>query len=249
MSDEYNSTSQVALYRQTRDIALRNEIVLKNMGLVRAIALSLRNMYMKYCDVDDVVNEGVIALMDAIENYSPDKGARFETYAGIKIRGAIIDYLRAQDRIPRSIRKFARTLDKANALLYNLNGRPPTTEELAAQLGMDEEKMLKMMSECSCTITLSFEELLYEDNFEERSAKDDGLDRDLLHNEMKTVVAEAIGELSERERQVVTLYYYNNFKYSDIAKALGVTEGRVCQIHSKAVLTLKAKLSGYVKGE
>ena len=248
MSEAYNNAERVALYQQNRDIALRNEIVLQNMGLVRTVALSMRNMYVKFGDVEDVVNEGVIALMDAIESYSPDRGAKFETYASIKIRGAIIDFLRKQDWIPRNVRKFAKALDKANSMLYNLNGRAPTNSELAAQLGMDEEKMLKMMTECSCTITLSFEELLYEDNIDEPSVKDSGVDRELLHNEMRKVVADAVNELGEKERQVITLYYYKNLKYSDIAKALGVSEGRVCQIHSKATLALKAKLSGYVKG-
>lgn len=248
MSETYNNAERVALYQQNRDIALRNEIVLQNMGLVRTVALSMRNMFVKFGDVDDVVNEGVIALMDAIESYSPNRGAKFETYASIKIRGAIIDFLRKQDWIPRNVRKFAKALDKANSMLYNLNGRAPTNSELAAQLGMDEEKMLKMMTECSCTITLSFEELLYEDNIDEPSVKDSGVDRELLHNEMRKIVADAVNELGEKERQVITLYYYKNLKYSDIAKALGVSEGRVCQIHSKATLALKAKLSGYVKG-
>lgn len=248
MSEAYNNAERVALYQQNRDIALRNEIVLQNMGLVRTVALSMRNMYVKFGDVEDVVNEGVIALMDAIESYSPDRGAKFETYASIKIRGSIIDFLRKQDWIPRNVRKFAKALDKANSMLYNLNGRAPTNSELAEKMGMDEEKMLKMMAECSCTITLSFEELLYEDNIDEPSIKDSGLDRELLHSEMRKVVADAVNELSEKERQVITLYYYKNLKYSDIAKALGVSEGRVCQIHSKATLALKAKLGGYVKG-
>lgn len=248
MSETYNNAERVALYQQNRDIALRNEIVLQNMGLVRTVALSMRNMYIKSGDVEDVVNEGVIALMDAIESYSADRGAKFETYASLKIRGAIIDFLRKQDWIPRNVRKFAKALDKANSMLYNLNGRAPTNSELAAQMGMDEEKMLKMMAECSCTITLSFEELLYEDNIDEPSIKDSGLDREILHDEMQKVVANAVNELSEKERQVITLYYFKNLKYSDIAKALGISEGRVCQIHSKATLALKAKLSGYVKG-
>ena len=242
-----NFAEQIALYRESGDIALRNEIVLKNMGLVRACALSMRNMYIKFGEVDDVVNEGVLALMDAIETYDPTKGAKFETFASLKVRGAIIDYIRKQDWIPRNLRKFSRTLDKANSMLYNLNGRVPTTAELAEYLKMDENKLLKLMAECSCTLTLSFEELLYEDNINEPAAEA-ATDSELLREEMRQVIADAIGELKDREREVITLYYYKNFKYSDIAKALGVTEGRVCQIHSKAVLALKAKLEPYFKG-
>lgn len=235
------------LYQQNGDIALRNDIVLKNMGLVRSCAMSMRNMYIKFSEPDDVINEGVIALMDAIESYDATKGAKFETYATIKIKGAIIDYIRKQDWVPRNIRKFAKQLDKANALLYNLNGRMPTNEELANHLGISEERLLKNMADCSGTLVLSFEELLYEDNIDE-PAMDNPTDGELLHDEMRKVVADAIEELRDKERQVVILYYYKNMKYSDIAKVLGVTEGRVCQIHTKAVLLLKTKLTPYFKG-
>lgn len=244
---EYNTAERVAEYQQSGDISLRNEIVLRNMGLVRSCAMSLRNMYIKYGDVDDVINEGVIALMDAIESYDPLKGAKFETYASLRIRGAIIDFIRKQDRVPRQVRKFARSLDKANSMLYNLYNRAPTTAELAEQMGMDEEKLLRCMSEASCAVTLSFEELLYEDNFDEPSGPST-TDQRLMRDELRRVVAQAVDELKEKERQVVTLYYYRNMKYSDIAKSLGISESRVCQIHTKAVLALKAKLEPYIKG-
>lgn len=245
---DYNNTEQVALYQQNREIALRNEIVLNNMKLVRSCALSMRNMYAKYGSVDDVINEGVIALMDAIESFDPENGAKFETYASVKIRGAIIDFIRRQDWVPRNVRKFAKALDNANNMLYNLNGRVATTSELADYLKMDEDKLLSRMAECSGALTLSFEELLYEDNIDEPGMAD-ASDAELLREELGRVIAEAIDELKERERQVITLYYYKNFKYSDIAKALGLSEGRVCQIHTKAILGLKAKLEPYVKGE
>lgn len=240
--------SMVEQYQQSGDIRVRNEIVLKSMGLVRTVALSLRNMYAKFGDVDDVINEGVLALMDAIENFDPDKGAKFESYASLRIRGAIIDYIRKQDWIPRPVRKFARDLDKANSALYNLYGRAPTNAELAEYMEIPEDKLLKSMADASCTVTLSFEELLYEDNFDEPSTIAP-TDSRLLKDEMTQVLAEAISSLKEKERQVITLYYYKNMKYSDIAKALGISEGRVCQINAKAVLALKAKLEPYMKGE
>lgn len=242
-----NIASMVLLYQQNGDIRVRNEIVLKCMGLVRTVALSLRNMYLKYGDVDDVINEGVLALMDAIENFNEEKGAKFETYASIRIRGAIIDYIRKQDWIPRQVRMFARDLDKANSTLYNLYGRAPTNAELAEYMEMPEDKLLKCMAEASCTVTLSFEELLYEDNFDEPSTSAP-TDANLMRSELAAQIAEAINSLKEKERQVITLYYYKNMKYSDIAKALGISESRVCQINAKAVLALKAKLEPYMKG-
>ena len=235
-------------YRMSGNEAVRNEIVLKNMGLVRSCALSLRNMYIKFGDVDDVVNEGVIALMEAIESFDPDRGAKFETYATLKIRGAIIDYIRKQDWIPRSVRKFARELDKANSSLYNQYNRAPTTAELAEYMQMTEEKLLKSMAEVSGSVTMSFEELLYEDNFDDSTAVTAPTDASVMQQEARRIIAEAIEELKEKERQVITLYYYKNMKYSDIAKALGISESRVCQINTKATLALKAKLEPYFRG-
>ena len=245
-----NSTAALLQdYLCSRDEAVRNEIVLKNLGLVRSCALSLRNMYIKFGDVDDVVNEGVIALMEAIESYDPDKGAKFETYATLKIRGAIIDFVRGQDWIPRSVRKFARDLDNANSSLYNQYNRMPTTAELSEYMEMSEEKLLKCMAEASTTVTLSFEELLYEDNFENHPASaGEATDSAVLREECRRVIAEAIDSLKEKEKQVITLYYFKNMKYSDIAKALGISESRVCQINTKATLTLKTLLEPYIKG-
>lgn len=245
---ESSNAALLEEYGMSHSEALRNEIVLKNLGLVRSCALSLRNTYIKYGDVDDVVNEGVIALMDAIESFDPTKGAKFETYASLKIRGAIIDYVRRQDWVPRPVRKFARDLDKANSILYNQYNRAPTNAELAEYLGMSEDKLLKGMADASNTVTLSFEELLYEDNFEGSPSADEGSDSRLLRQELREVTAKAIASLKEKERQVITLYYYKSMKYSDIAKVIGVSESRVCQINTKAMLALKAALEPYIKG-
>lgn len=243
-----NISRQIAEYQQSGDIALRNELVLRCMGLVRSIVLSMRNMYIKYAEADDVVNEGVLALMDALDSFDPAKGAKFETYATLRIRGAVVDYIRKQDWIPRNVRKFARALDNANSKLYNLYNRPPTTAELAQSMDISEDKLLRYMADAACSVTLSFEELLYEDNFDE-AGKTAPTDHELMQQEMRRTVAQAVEALKENERQVITLYYYKNMKYSDIAKALGVSESRVCQIHAKAALTLKAALTPYVKGE
>ncbi len=234
-------------YSRGHDEELRNEIVLKNLGLVRSCAISMRNLYLKSGDIDDIVNEGVIALMGAIETFDPTKGAKFETYASLKIRGAIIDYLREQDWVPRHIRKFARELDNANKELFNLYGRPPTNGELAEHLQITEEKLLRMMAESSSAVTLSFEELLYEDNFEENIQGSAGTEEKLLSDERRKIIAEAVDSLNFKERQVIMLYYYKNMKYSDIAKVLGVSQSRVSQIHTKATLTLKARLEPYMQ--
>ena len=245
---ESSNAALLEEYGMSRSEALRNEIVLKNLGLVRACALSLRNTFIKYGDVDDVVNEGVIALMEAIDSFDPAKGAKFETYASLKVRGAIIDYVRRQDWVPRPVRKFARDLDKANSILYNQYNRAPTNGELAEYLGMSEDKLLRGMADAAKAVTLSFEELLYEDNFEDAPTANDGTDSRLLREERRRGIADAISSLREKERQVITLYYYKSMKYSDIAKVIGVSESRVCQINTKAMLALKAALEPYIRG-
>jgi RNA polymerase sigma factor for flagellar operon FliA len=233
-------------YRKTHDVTIRNEIVLLYMDTVRFSALALRNLYAKGFDVEDFVNEGVIALIKAVETFDSERGVKFETYATLKIRGAIIDYIRKQDWIPRPVRQFARELDTAFGVLYHRLDRQPTNTELAEYMGLTEEQFAKRLGDTAGANTLSFEELLYEDNFGTGNA--DYADRELYAREQKAVIAQAIAELKPQEQKVISLYYYEKLKLREIAEVLGVTEGRVSQIHSKCMLVLKAKLENYIRG-
>lgn len=236
-------------YKQSGDVNVRNEIVLINLELVKIVVGTMRNIYMGYAETDDVVNEGVLALMAAIDGFDVSKGVKFETYATIKIRGAIIDYMRKLDRVPRQVRKLSRQLDETFAKLNSELGRAPTNDELADAMGFTTEQLARLMANTAGMITLSFEELLYEDNLDKSMTKfGDTADARMYEKEKKQVVLNAIAQLSEKEKQVVTMYYYEKLKYSDIAKVLGITQSRVCQIHSKAMLCLKAKLEDYIKG-
>lgn len=241
--------SQVALfeqYRQTRDVGLRNDIVLRYMEIVKYVAISTRGIYCKYAEIDDIVNEGVLALIKAVESYDIQRGVKFETYATIRIKGAIIDFVRKQDWIPRRVRNFGHNLDTAYNELYSKLDRHPTNQELADHMGVPKEKLLRAMSDLAGAATLSFEELLYEDNFENCEAGSATADQALYEKELKEVLAAAIDELKPREKQVVSLYYYERLKFGEIAKVLNVSESRVCQIHSKAMLLLKRKLKDYM---
>ncbi|MCL2754151.1 MAG: FliA/WhiG family RNA polymerase sigma factor [Oscillospiraceae bacterium] len=241
-------------YTTTRDVGVRNEIVLQHMNMVSKTAVVLRNMYAKGFEVEDLVNEGMLALISAVESFEPGRGVKFETYATIKIKGAIIDYIRKQDWIPRSVRKFGRRLEEAYGVLYNRLERTPTNAELAEELELTEEKFEKMLADTANTNTLSFEELLYEDNFSlfggqsNHTTPSGGVDTRLYVQERKKMVAEAIDGLKPKEKQVVSLYYYENLKLSEIADVLGVTESRVCQIHSKCMIMLRQKLEYYIRG-
>jgi len=236
-------------YKETGDVGIRNEIVLCYMDTVKYVTLSLRNVYAKYGDTDDLVNEGVIALIAATETFDLNRGVKFETYATLKIKGAIIDYVRKQDWVPRQVRKFGKELDEAYGALYNELGRHPRNQELAEYMGITKEQLAKKLADTAGANTLSFEELLYEDNFSNYDGFNGAefADRRVYEKEQKQVIADAIAGLNPKERQVVTLYYYEKLKFAEIAKVLSVTESRICQIHSKSMLLLRRKLENYIK--
>lgn len=241
-----DSQALFAKYKETKDVGIRNELVLMYMNIVKYVSMSLRNIYAKYGEYDDIVNEGVIALINAVETFDLDRGVKFETYANLKIKGAIIDYVRKQDWVPRQVRKFGKELDEAYNHLFNELGRHPKNQEIADYLGLTKEKLAKNMADAAGSITLSFEELLYEDNFNEKNFNGEEADRDIYEKETKQVIAQAIESLNPKERQVISLHYYEKLKFHEIAKVLNVTESRICQIHSKSMLLLKRKLEEYI---
>ncbi|MCL2071215.1 MAG: FliA/WhiG family RNA polymerase sigma factor [Oscillospiraceae bacterium] len=243
----YDKVDLFQKYKQTGDITIRNEIVLRHMETLRLSAVSLRNMYARGYDVDDLINEGVIALIASVEAFEPGRGIKFETFAGYKIKGAIIDYIRRQDWVPRRVRRFGREMNDAYGELYRQQGRNPTNSELAAYMGISPEQFEKRLADTVSANTLSFEELLYQDNLElAADGEEHQVGSRVLQEEQTKVVAEAIAELRPKEQQVVALYYYENLKLREIAEVIGVTESRVCQIHSKCMLLLKEKLQNYM---
>lgn len=242
-------TELFARYKQTSDIALRNELLLHYSPLVRTIAHALRNAYSFRIDPDDIVHEGMLALLTALDSFDPARQVKFETYAGIRVRGAMIDYLRRQDWVPRQVRRASREIDEANAALTAELGRSPSTAELADAMSLPEEKLNKLLGDIAGAVTLSFEELLYENRFEAEGSVTDAwpAERRLLEKEKYAAVAASLSALTERERLVISLYYYEHLKFLDIAKVLGVSDSRVSQIHTKALLTLKARLESYIR--
>ena len=234
-------------YKETRDVEIRNELVLIYMNIVKYVAMSLRNVYAKYGDLDDIVNEGVISLINAVETFDIERGVKFETYANLKIKGAIIDYVRKQDWIPRQVRRFGKELDETYNLLYTELGRSPTNNEIAERMGLTKEKFAKNMADAASTMTLSFEELLYEDNFSNTDKLGNEADRGIYEQELRQIITQSIDTLNPKEKQVISLHYYERLKFVEIAKVIGVSESRVCQIHSKSMLILKRKLEDYIK--
>ena len=247
---ESQNVAQWKAYRINRSIELRNELVLQYTGVVRKIVLRFRGSYNNFGQLDDMVNQGIIALIDAVEKYDIEMGNKFETFASIKIRGSIIDFMRKQDWVPRNQRSLAKELDEVFEKLYCEYGREPAQAEIAQQMDISVENLEKVMGQRHNSILLSYEEVVFESvqkatPIGTRESDENSPEDELLYSELRSKLGEAIDELNERERQVVSLYYYESLKLKEIATILGISESRVSQIHSAAIMKMKYKLNNY----
>ena len=239
-------------YVRTRDRAIRDRLILTYAPLVKFVAGRLGSGLPAHVDEGDLVSYGLLGLIGAIERYDPAREIKFETYAIARIKGAIIDELRALDWVPRSVRARARDIERAIAELERKLRRAPTDEEIAAKLGVTEEELGDSLTEISRSSIAALDELwtvsdggdsvALIDTIEDTSGPDPEFS--LEQTELNEALAEAIARLPEREKLVVTLYYYEELTLREIGEVLGVTESRVSQLHTKAVLRLKARLSG-----
>ncbi|HEY5557319.1 FliA/WhiG family RNA polymerase sigma factor [Acetobacterium sp.] len=247
---EDNSMDQWQLYKKSRSTDLRNEIVLQYSGLVKKIVLRFKGSYNNFGQLDDMVNQGMIALINAVEKFDSELGNKFETFASLKIRGAIIDFMRKQDWVPRSQRSLSKVLEDTFGELYVQNGREPTENEIADKMGITIENLHKILEQRHNSFVLSYEEAINEKMMEvspliTNQRKDEMPESQLLYDELKAKLGEAIDQLKEKERVVVSLYYYENLKLREIAEILGVTESRVSQIHSQAIIKMKTRMNDY----
>ncbi len=238
-------------YGKTGETKLRNELINRYSYLVRFIARKLVGNGDSFCDMEDIVNEGLIALMDAVQKFDLSKNVKFETYASIRIRGAMIDYIRKQDCFPRRLKKLAREISEADEALCRRLGREPTNGELAEFLNVDEAEYGKMLAETYSMNMLSFEEIVYEKGAENltlrMSGGDPGPEQAVAEKELRSVLAENIGRLDEKEKIVISLYYKEELKIKEISAVLGISDSRVSQIHSSALRKLRNSVGAYLK--
>ncbi|MGV8906009.1 MAG: sigma-70 family RNA polymerase sigma factor [Acetobacterium sp.] len=247
---EDKNVDQWQLYRKTGSAELRNEIVLQYTDLVKKIVLRFKGSYNNFGQLDDMVNQGMIALIDAVEKFDPELGNKFETFASLKIRGSIIDFMRKQDWVPRSQRSLSKVLEDTFGELYVSYGREPTENEIAAKMGITIENLHKILEQRHNSFVLSYEEAINEKMMEvspliTNQRKEESPESQMLYVELKSKLGEAIDQLKEKERIVVSLYYYENLKLREIAEIMGVTESRVSQIHSQAIIKMKTRLKSY----
>jgi len=246
---EQNEEKMWECYTATKDINIRNKIVEKYSYLVKIIALKIRGIYQQYGDVDDVVNEGIIALIDVIDKFDISKNVKFETYAAIRIKGAIIDYVRKQDWTPRKVKTDAKILNQAEKELNIKLGRTPTDVEIADSLQMDMEEYNQIVSNALGKSIISFEELVGEANLRDKEIKYDyDLPEDIYETrELNQVLKDSINQLKENEKLVISLYYKEEVKLKDISKILNVSNSRASQIHSTALEKLKNSIKEYMQ--
>ncbi|TWE19745.1 RNA polymerase sigma-28 (SigD/FliA/WhiG) subunit [Kitasatospora atroaurantiaca] len=239
-------------YKETGDARLRDQLILHYSPLVKYVAGRVGVGLPANVEQADFVSSGIFGLIDAIEKFDIDRAIKFETYAISRIRGAIIDELRALDWIPRSVRQKAKAVERTYATLEARLRRTPHEPEVAAEMGIAIEDLHAIFSQLSLANVVALDELLHPvgESGDRLSLmdtlEDTGADNPVEiaeDRELRRLLATAVNTLPEREKTVVTLYYYEGLTLAEIGQVLGVTESRVSQIHTKSVLQLRAKLS------
>jgi RNA polymerase sigma factor for flagellar operon FliA len=238
-------------YRTVGDERARERLVVAYSPLVKYVAGRLASGLPTHVDEADLISYGLGGLISAIERFEPDREIKFETYAIPRIKGAIIDELRALDWVPRSVRARARDIERANVKLEHRFHRAPTDEEMAADLEITTEDFHDALIQISNSTIAALDELWTVsdtsgdqvsllDTLQDPEAPDPAKVMD--ESELKDRVADAIARLPEREKLVIALYYYENLTLREIGEVLGVTESRISQLHTKAVLRLRSRL-------
>ncbi len=243
--NEMTNEELFAEYKATGDLEIKNELVLRYVHIVRAVAIQMRGVYCDFTQIDDIINEGVLALMSSIDKYDMNMNVKFESFISKRIRGIVIDIARKNDWVPRSVRKAAKDMDKAMGALYTELGRMPSDEEIAAYLDISVEKYYENLQKTNLMNVLSFEMLIEETanggynnqimNTNAETMPEHHLDSLELEQEIKR----GLESLREKEKLVVSLHYVHDLNMKEIAAVLGVSEPRISQIHSNALKKLR----------
>lgn len=237
-------------YAKTKSPEIREKIILEYAPLVKLVAGRL-SMYLGYnVEYDDLVSYGIFGLIDAIDKYDNMKAVKFETYASLRIRGAILDQIRKMDWIPRTIRQKQKKIDTAIKEIEASMGRAATDEEIAKSLGISEDEYTDWQSQMKITGVVSLNEFMEsgsevpaEQNNQHRF---DSPEEVIEKEELKQVLAQALELLTEKEKKVILLYYYEDLTLKEISNVLEVSESRISQLHTRALQKLKGKMGNYI---
>jgi len=241
--------NNLAMYKSTEK-GVKEELVEKYAGLVKRIAYHIISRLPPSVQVDDLIQSGMIGLLEAARNYDAEQGASFETYAGIRIRGTMLDEIRKGDWAPRSVHRKSRMVAEAVRNIENSSGRDARDHEVANELDMTLTEYHKTLQDASGCRLLSFEEMgTNEDSFTSGSTSQLGPFEGVQKENFKQNLSEEIAGLPERERLVLTLYYDEDLNLREIGSVIGVSESRVSQIHSQALIRLQARMGHWVSNE
>lgn len=240
MNDRDGDASEVwQAFKSTGDQELRNKLVLRYSPLVKYVAGRIRPGLPQSVDMSDLLSDGVLGLIDAIEKFEPERGLQFQTYAVPRIRGAILDGLRATDWVPRAVRTKIREIERAQTKLEYQLGRTPDDREIAAEMSISVAELRELYSKAAYTGVAYLDEVGMGEDLAPSSST---MHLDTDDDEMRGALVHAIRDLPERDQIIVTLYYFESLTLSEIGQILGVTESRVSQLHTRCAMTLRAKL-------
>lgn len=237
-------------YKEDGDANARERLILQYSPLVKYVAGRVSVGLPPSVEYADLTSYGLLGLIDAIEKFDPAKGLKFETYAVWRIKGAIVDELRALDWVPRSVRSKVRDVEQAMSQLENRLHRTPTDEELAEEMGLDLEQLHRTLAQTSLVSLVALDEPLAGDEGDSDTTRVDTLgdpnavdpQSRLEDREVRELLRDALETMSERERTLIRLYYFEGMTLAQVGEVLDVTESRVCQIHAKVVLSLRSHL-------
>ena len=239
-------------YEKTKSTEVREKIILEYAPLVKMVAGRL-SMYLGYnVEYEDLVSYGVFGLIDAIDKFDALKDVKFETYASLRIRGAILDQIRKMDWIPRTIRQKQKKIDAVIREIETKYGRSATDEEIARGLGITNEEYVDWQSQMKITNVVSLNEFLEQgseiptDNTYNHSSQFDGPEEVIERDELKNMLTESLELLTEKEKKVILLYYYEDLTLKEISNILEVSESRISQLHTRALQKMREKLGNYM---
>ena len=249
--DETARKRMWADYARSKSADIREKIILEYAPLVKVVAGRL-SMYLGYnVEYDDLVGYGIFGLIDAIDKFDPNKDVKFETYASLRIRGAILDQIRKMDWIPRTIRQKQKRIEAVIRDVENTTGKSASDDDIAKGLGITEDEYLQWQSQMKVTGLVSLNEYL-EQGSEISNEKGscsrgfDGPEEVFVQSELKEVLGKALDLLTEKEKKVILLYYYEELTLKEISNILGVSESRVSQLHTKGLQKMKSKMGSYI---
>ncbi len=233
-------------YIETKDAAAKEKLIIQYAYLIKYVAGRLSIYFGSNVEFDDLVGYGAFGLIDAIEKYDLAKGVKFETYASLRIRGSIIDSIRDMDWVPRSLRQKNKELEKVYAEIENEKGHTATDQEVAGKMGLGMDDFYKLLNDVNVSSMMSLDEFM-EQNYERgleifSESTEDKPEASLEFNEMKQLLADSIDKLPEKEKAVITFYYFEELTLKEISAIMNVTESRISQLHTKALLRMKGKL-------